>query len=218
MDIVIIGGGVIGSCTAYYLTRHPLYKSKVKTCTILEACHVAAGASGKAGGLLAEDWHSSATASLATLSYGLHRDLAEEHNGAIRWGYRTLETLSVTTGSRKRRKNNGASALSGLDWVRSDILLEKRTLGTHKTTAQVHPKLFTTAMVELAEELGAKVVIGKAEEIRSEAGIVKGVVYSNEHKKNQLLPANVVVVSAGPWSSTLGATTYYWTTSAFCRH
>lgn len=52
-DIVIIGGGIIGCTTAYYLSRHPLYNPETTKITVLEASAsgVAQGASGKAGGL-----------------------------------------------------------------------------------------------------------------------------------------------------------------------
>jgi glycine/D-amino acid oxidase-like deaminating enzyme len=54
-NIVIIGGGIIGCTTAYYLTRHPSFVVGT-TITILEASKVgvAEGASGKAGGLVAK--------------------------------------------------------------------------------------------------------------------------------------------------------------------
>jgi glycine/D-amino acid oxidase-like deaminating enzyme len=53
--IVIVGGGIIGCTTAYYLTRHPAF-SPSTVVTILEASKVgvAQGASGKAGGLVAK--------------------------------------------------------------------------------------------------------------------------------------------------------------------
>lgn len=86
--IVIVGGGIIGSSIAYFLSR-------AKNCpavTLLESSKaVAPGASGKAGGFLALDWHGTSTASLAALSYELHRKLAKEHNGAERWGYRQVD-------------------------------------------------------------------------------------------------------------------------------
>lgn len=55
--------------------------------TLLEAASIAAGASGKAGGLLGL-W--AYPECLVPLSYRLHRELAEEHGGAERWGYRRL--------------------------------------------------------------------------------------------------------------------------------
>ncbi|KAL2136908.1 hypothetical protein VTI74DRAFT_69 [Chaetomium olivicolor] len=86
-NIVIVGGGIIGCTTAYYLTRHPKFNPTLHTVTLLEATSIAAGASGKAGGLLALWAYPSC---LVPLSYRLHRELAAEHNGAKRWGYRRL--------------------------------------------------------------------------------------------------------------------------------
>ncbi|EPE05027.1 fad dependent oxidoreductase [Ophiostoma piceae UAMH 11346] len=85
--IVIVGGGVIGSTTAYFLSRHPKYDRTQHRITVLEAATVAAGASGKAGGLLGL-W--AYPQELVPLSYRLHKELALEHGGAKRWGYRSV--------------------------------------------------------------------------------------------------------------------------------
>ena len=89
---MIVGGGIIGSSIAYFLSR-------AKNCpkvTLLEASkQVAPGASGKAGGFLALDWHGTSTASLAALSFELHRKLAKENDGAERWGYREVEVCDL---------------------------------------------------------------------------------------------------------------------------
>lgn len=82
-DIVIIGGGIIGCTTAYYLSRlQPSYRI-----TLLEASKkgVGQGASGKAGGLVAK-W--AYPKELVKISFREHAALAEEHNGASRWGWR----------------------------------------------------------------------------------------------------------------------------------
>ncbi|KAI0396551.1 FAD dependent oxidoreductase [Xylariaceae sp. FL0594] len=116
-EIVIIGGGIIGCTTAYYLTRHPSYSRETHRITLLEAAStskggrtegsiqdpatladpatasrrnpahdgIAGGASGKAGGLLAL-W--AFPQSIVPLSFRLHDELAREHGGAERWGYR----------------------------------------------------------------------------------------------------------------------------------
>ncbi|KAH8882792.1 FAD dependent oxidoreductase [Thozetella sp. PMI_491] len=91
-NIVIVGGGVIGCTTAYYLTRHPNFDPELHKITLLEATAIAAGASGKAGGLLGL-W--ARPACIVPLSYKLHGDLAREHGGAERWGYRRLECGSL---------------------------------------------------------------------------------------------------------------------------
>lgn len=81
------GGGIIGCTTAYFLTRHPSYDPELHSVTLLEASSIAAGASGKAGGLLGL-W--AYPECLVPLSYRLHQELAAEHNGAERWGYRRV--------------------------------------------------------------------------------------------------------------------------------
>ncbi|KAK1718807.1 FAD dependent oxidoreductase [Colletotrichum acutatum] len=86
-NIVIVGGGIIGSTTAYFLTRHPKYNPALHRITILEATAIASGASGKAGGLLALWAYPSC---LVPLSYRLHKELATEHGGEKRWGYRRV--------------------------------------------------------------------------------------------------------------------------------
>ncbi|KAF3770829.1 FAD dependent oxidoreductase [Cryphonectria parasitica EP155] len=90
--ILIVGGGVIGSTTAYYLTRHPNFDPSKHTITLLEATSIAAGASGRAGGLLAL-W--AYPECLVPLSYRLHRELAEEHGGAEKWGYRRVKCGTI---------------------------------------------------------------------------------------------------------------------------
>ena len=50
MRVVICGSGVIGACTAYFLSRRGI------DVTVVERTEVAAAASGKAGGFLALDW------------------------------------------------------------------------------------------------------------------------------------------------------------------
>ncbi|KAK5626376.1 hypothetical protein RRF57_002091 [Xylaria bambusicola] len=116
-EITIVGGGIIGCSTAYWLTRHPSYSPGTHRITLLEASStntggrtqdsikdpstladpataskrnpahdgIAGGASGKAGGLLAL-W--AFPQSIVPLSFRLHDELAREHDGARRWGYR----------------------------------------------------------------------------------------------------------------------------------
>ncbi|KAK5137063.1 hypothetical protein LTR08_001072 [Meristemomyces frigidus] len=91
-NIVVIGGGIIGCTSAYYLTRHPAYDPSKHTITLLEAGKIAGGASGKAGGLLALWAYPS---SLVPLSYRLHKELSDAHGGEERWGYRAVHCGQV---------------------------------------------------------------------------------------------------------------------------
>lgn len=90
--IVIVGAGIIGVCTAFYLVRHPKFDPSQYYITIIESKRVAGGASGKAGGLLAL-W--AFPQQIVPLSFQLHGDLSDEFNGAKEWGYRRLTTISI---------------------------------------------------------------------------------------------------------------------------
>lgn len=104
--VVIIGGGIIGVCTAYYLS-----KEDGVNVTIVENAEIAGSASGKAGGFLAKDWHASATESLGYLSYDLHKKLANEFDGEKRWQFRGVQSSNVllkatqSTGDSKPKAN-----------------------------------------------------------------------------------------------------------------
>lgn len=84
-NIVIIGGGIIGCTSAYYISHHPSFSPDTTSVTILEASSIAGGASGKAGGLVAK-W--AYPKELVNVTFREHERLAKEHGGAERWGWR----------------------------------------------------------------------------------------------------------------------------------
>ena len=94
-EIIIIGGGIIGCTTAYYLSHYiegprsadATRSSSGLNITLLEASShgPAQGASGKAGGLVAR-W--AYPKEIVNLSFDEHVRLAEKHGGAERWGWR----------------------------------------------------------------------------------------------------------------------------------
>jgi glycine/D-amino acid oxidase-like deaminating enzyme len=87
MRVVICGGGVIGACTAYFLSR------RGTNVIVVEGTEVAAAASGKAGGFLALDWCTgSPLDALARRSFALHAALPNEI--ADDWGYRRMTAYS----------------------------------------------------------------------------------------------------------------------------
>ena len=93
-SVVIVGGGIVGTSTAFYLAKRGCAP------TIVERCHIAAEASGKAGGFLARDWQPSAPAdglaALSAASFDLHAELAHEL-GAEHIDYRRLSCIGVET-------------------------------------------------------------------------------------------------------------------------
>lgn len=190
--------------------------------TILEAQYIASGASGKAGGLLALWAYPS---NIVPLSYKLHGELAKEHNGERRWGYRTLHCGSLRAKAKARnstaegeavakaeewqklpkttKKGKAAASIpKDLDWFDTDCLKSYSEMGTPSTTAQVHPYQFTTSMADLATEAGAKVILGSATAIDYTGDMAKSVTYEDkETKQIHILPATDVILSAGPWTS-----------------
>ncbi|KAF4625821.1 hypothetical protein G7Y89_g12341 [Cudoniella acicularis] len=189
LNIVVVGGGIVGCTTAYYLTRHPSYDPSVHSITLLEATRIGGGASGKAGGLLAQ-W--AYPTSIVPLSFDLHSELAEEHNGEELWGYRrihcgkliardrNLPALPSSTwaqlrswiplGKQKYQQNDSRNLPESelpedLDWFNSKCVETYEDISTSSATAQVQPFHFTTAMARLAEEGSAKVILGSVDKI-----------------------------------------------------
>ena len=86
--VVILGGGLQGCASAYYLKQRGF-----EDVTIVERTSVAAAASGKGGGFLARGWGSGPTRALHEVSFDLHAELAKTLNLKT---YRKIKTLSVT--------------------------------------------------------------------------------------------------------------------------
>ncbi|CAI6333643.1 unnamed protein product [Periconia digitata] len=125
--IVIVGGGIIGSTTAYYLSHHPSFNpSRGDSITLLEATKIAGGASGKAGGLLAL-W--AYPRCIVGLSYRLHKELAEKHNGSERWGYRGVNCgqLDMRGVLSPPQSSSGNTKAETDDSAASNVSLQKRS-------------------------------------------------------------------------------------------
>ncbi|KIW97399.1 uncharacterized protein Z519_02791 [Cladophialophora bantiana CBS 173.52] len=259
-SIVIVGGGIIGCTTAYFLTRHPKYNPDLHSIHLVEATGIASGASGKAGGLLALWAYPSC---LVPLSFKLHSELAKEHGGEQRWGYRgvgvgqiemkgrhvssqakvitqkgpvdgEVSGTGIGTGEhirgvhradvasdgnidparvslQKRSKESYANLRSmglpdDLDWIAEECVLGYESMGSPKDTAQVHPYQFTTSMAKLAEEKGARLILGSVSKIEPAPGdggehTVRYTDTSTNESKSVL--ATDIIVTAGPWTKTV---------------
>ena len=214
------GGGVVGSCIAYYITHHPRYDRKFHSVVVLEASRIGGGASGKAGGVIAT-WADPSC--IAPLSYRLHSELADKHDGAQNWGFRNVHCADVDAmgeavghatieKSRSHFHSHTVSKPSNkdyppeLDWVTPEKITSYTELGHHTNTAQVHPYLFTNNIAGLAEEKGAKFILGSAMSVNySEDGShAKSVTYeAKDSLKISDIHASEIVVAAGPWTRRL---------------
>ncbi|TVU35839.1 hypothetical protein EJB05_17746, partial [Eragrostis curvula] len=195
--VVICGGGVVGACTAYFLSTHAAAPTVP---TLFEKCAPACAASGKAGGFLALHWceFTPPLLALARASFALHRRLAATLDGATAYGFRPLHTLSICA------PETGPGSPHPLlpSWVDpAASAAPPRELSTPDTTAQVHPGLFTKAVLAAS---GADVVIGEVERVVVRDGRVAGVAVKG--RDGSVVEADAVVLALGPWTSRLEVT------------
>ncbi|KAF7852396.1 hypothetical protein BT93_L0941 [Corymbia citriodora subsp. variegata] len=200
--VLVCGGGVIGVCTAYFLSK----SGAAASVALVEQSSVACAASGKAGGFLALDWcDGGPLGPLARASFDLHRALAAELDGPRTYGYRTLTTLSLTvkeseSGSGQQPKRAPRDAVLP-DWVDGPGRAA-RAIGSTDTTAQVHPQLFTRALLDKAvRDYGLEVVIGKVARVDADGG---GRVSAVVLEGGRVMEADAVVLALGPWSGKFG--------------
>ena len=167
---------------------------------------------------------------IVPLSYRLHAQLAQEHGGHERWGYRRIHCgqlaakgrlLKQANGTNGTKENGGSVSLQkrskqaigtlraagipkDLDWFAAESVKGYDEMGDPDTTAQVHPYQFTTSMAKLAEEKGAQIILGMVTDIDRSDGVVKSVTYKDKATaETRTIPATDVVISAGPWSQSV---------------
>ncbi|KAI9309331.1 FAD dependent oxidoreductase [Cunninghamella echinulata] len=201
MHIIIVGAGCIGSCTAYYLSS----RDNVKV-TIIEKVDVACASSGKAGGFLWRD----GSGELSKNSYKLHEQLAEKLKGEKRYGYRQLDTYSVTmTDDHEDITRRPSNNEDQVPWLYQHRITHIDRLAEKRDTAQVHPKLFTETIIEQAQSTGkVELITGigvqqllyhdNSNKVAMSKMAVKGVILEN----GDTIVADKVILCMGPWSST----------------
>ncbi|OAF04265.1 D-amino-acid oxidase [Bradyrhizobium centrolobii] len=186
MRVIICGGGVIGACTAYFLRRRGV------DVTVVERTEVAAAASGKAGGFLALDWCAGTPLdALARRSFALHARLADEIAGD--WGYRRMSAYSGLVASDTDARRDAPCALG---WLSKGVVIAHR-LGTTDTTGIVHPRKFTSAVMNTALVQGAELRAGRVTGIVRDAN---GTTAKGVEIDGRVLEADAVVIAMGPWS------------------
>ncbi len=172
--IVIVGGGIIGTATAYYLKKQAPRRRVIVVEKEAIACH----SSGKAGGFLALGWSSGSTEALAQFSFRFHKELAttvfnsdsvsrspgggspgggtDESNSKASTSndidYRAMRCVGVGKGS-AQLSWKGAP----IRWLDSCAQTEGREMGNESNLAQVNPWKLTTKLMEAS---GAELMIG----------------------------------------------------------
>ena len=144
MSTVILGGGIIGSSIAYYLSKQSTDEIHI----IEPSSKLFSAASGYAAGFLAKDWFAPSLAPLGALSFDLHHELAAKHGGEEKWGYMkgTALSLDVTTEDEK----NGAC---GDDWLRAGTSRAETASGFDRSSVYESPAWLTKQRGGIVERI-----------------------------------------------------------------
>lgn len=164
------------------------------------------------------------------LSYRLHAELAKQHGGDARWGYRRIHCGQITAKGRALNTSNGVGVIKqkedsvslqkrnkqaigtlraagipkDLDWVAAESAKDYDEMGGPDTTAQVHPYQFTTSMADLAAEKGVNIILGSVTSINQSSNTVTSVTYTDKTTSEpHTIPATDVIISAGPWTQSI---------------
>lgn len=207
-DVVVLGAGIVGCASAYYLAKAGA------SVTLVERDSVASHASGMAlGGLLPLSGIGipGPLAPLSLESFGLIQGLAPalwEETGVdpeFRLCPAVTVAFSEEEASHLRARLPWQQAQEGfrVEWQGGEALrateprLSPRALGglvTH-SVGLLDPYRMTLALLQAAERAGAKVRHGEAQGLRFRGGQVRGVVV-----KGQVVACQGVVIAMGPWS------------------
>ncbi|KAI4618039.1 uncharacterized protein J4E87_008048 [Alternaria ethzedia] len=230
-DVVILGCGIIGLCTAYYLTESgntdPKSIHLVDSSPKLFNC-----ASGLAAGFLSADWFAPSVASLGALSFKLHADLAKAHSGRTTWGYSQSTGISLSQdsesaigGSGEDWLENGTSRAqlanhnkpweeqaAGPEWLRRTQEGIMEVISRDGTTAQIDPLRFCQWLLEEVQRRGvtihqpatATAIIKDSEDMLRGVRISKG----DDAESETELPCSRLVITSGAWSPRVFSTLF----------
>ena len=214
-DVAIIGGGIVGAATAYFLARRGIAS------TVVEGDRVAAHASGfsyAALGTFDEEGMDGAHFDVASEGMRLHRELADAlpaETGTptdfrerpqlwLAFTDEELEEASNPTGwaERKRRwevedQRQTVRLVDADEARRIEPRITPSAIGAVYTegTADVNAHRMTVALATAATRRGAQVRTGTVVDIERDRGRVAGVVLENGR-----IDCDTVVVAMGPWS------------------
>lgn len=210
--VVVVGGGVIGCMTAFYLTR-----AGVRDVVVVERDHVASGASGFSAGILTpySGSNDAGLLGLSAASLALHAELAVElpEVTGIDHGYDLKPYLRCGFGevgldaARQFLADRRAEGLDG-EWLSGEEArevcdwLSDEVVGVCMTSVEptVDSRLLTRSALGAAEMVGASVQVGEVVGLAGNGGTVTGV----ELADGGVVEGDAVVIAMGPWSNMAG--------------
>jgi glycine oxidase len=209
-DVIVVGAGVMGCGTAYWLSKDG-YKV-----VVLEQEAIACGASGVAAAMLEAVGHGAhlgandPLTAFARAGFELHRtlrpllleesgvDIGYRENPVIHPAFTTAEAESLQAYARERRHD-----VPAVQWLEGQALwdvephVNRQVCGALLTyQAQVLAYRFVLALARAAERRGMELRHGQVVGLERQAGGVIGV----RLRHGATLIAPTVVLAMGPWS------------------
>ena len=198
VDVAIIGGGVVAAAVTYFLAQRgakPL---------LIEGAAIAHGASGTAAGLLSPIAPAELETELRPMierSLTLHSGLADVLDGPETYDYAPYETCIVATGPEDAAQLEVQAEALDAEWLAPDLAAERcgwldRPIagGLFLRSAQLDPAKLTERLLQVAQELGATVRVGRAAGLLGAEDRVTGV-----ELEDGLVSADATVIAMGPW-------------------
>lgn len=213
----ILGAGIIGVSTAYYLSEH---EDPSSIHLVEPSPELFSSASGLAGGFLAKDWFSPAVAALGELSFQLHQQLAESKDGRQKWGYSISTAVSYAAGAApgdgvpegregdKWRANMTSKTVDDLlekvpPWLRRAAGDHAEAIGEDGTAAQIDPLQLSQFLLQECLDRGVHLhhpaaAISVRTDARDELASIR--IADTQSSTETDLPCTRVIIAAGPWS------------------
>jgi len=203
-DVIVVGGGIMGTATAYQLAKRGV------DVTLLEKTHLAAGSTAYTCGVIRQHYSIETLARMAYRALQVWQNFNEAVGGDA--GFRNSGILWVAGEEHEKEFATNVKMLQRIG-IKADLLdregvieiapyLETRDIrvGIYETEGGVADgSMACNAFAKRARELGAKIRQGvKVLEIRTSGGRVLGV-----NTTEGQIDAPVVVNTAGPWGPQL---------------
>ncbi len=212
-DVIIVGGGIIGCLTAYYLTQRGIKP------IVVEADAIASGASGTSAGWLTPSSHMDdpGLSALSDTTYRLHEELAEtlpaltgiDHGYWISSYVRCAMTeggVALLRDFQTRRGSDGAAMewLSGEEVRRVNPWITAEVFGGVFSDREpnVDSYRLTMSALQAAEMAGVRVISGRVSGILSSSSDVASGVRLEDGTE---VHADNVVLTMGPWAGEAAA-------------